>query len=67
MQKHAKPQTPKQPDPPAPNGPASIMPSVEVLILVYVILALFGFYLLYMYEPFSAQRLFNWLFGPWIS
>lgn len=66
MQKHAKPLRPKEPDPPAPSPTNSIMPSVEVLILVYVILALFGFYLLYMYEPFSVQRLFNWAFGRWI-
>jgi hypothetical protein len=66
MQKNAKPLTPKNPEPPAPKDSEPLLPSAEMLILVYVVFVLFGFYLLYMYEPISVQRLFNWLFGRWV-
>lgn len=46
------------------KDPESLIPSVEMIIVVYVVLALFGFYVLYMYEPVSVHRLFSWLFGP---
>jgi hypothetical protein len=42
------------------------MPSLESVILVYVVLALFGFYLLYMYEPISVHFLFARLFDPFV-
>jgi hypothetical protein len=37
-----------------------------MIILVYVVFVLFGFYLLYMYDPVSMHRLFSWLFNRWI-
>lgn len=51
---------------PIPKEPESIIPSLEMIILVYVVFVLFGFYLLYMYDPVSVHRLFSWLFNPFI-
>ena len=43
------------------------MPSVlQTILIIYVVLALFGFYLLYMYEPISVHLLFSRLFNPLI-
>ena len=38
-----------------------------MIIVVYVVFVLFGFYLLYMYDPVSMHRLFSWLFNPFIE
>ena len=40
------------------------MPSLESIIFVYVVFVLFGFYILYMYDPVSVHLLFSRLFTP---
>lgn len=42
------------------------MPKLSSLLLVYVVLVLFGLYIVYMYEPVSVHRLFSRLFNPLI-
>jgi hypothetical protein len=43
------------------------MPSVlQSILIIYVVLVLFGFYLLYMYEPISVHWLFSRLFNPFL-
>jgi hypothetical protein len=43
------------------------MPNIlDVIIVVYVVLVLFGFYLIYLYEPSSVHWLFSRLFTPLI-
>ena len=42
------------------------MPSFQSIIVVYVVLALFGFYILYMYEPISVHFLLSRLFDPFV-
>ena len=38
------------------------MPSLGMLLLVYAVFVLFGWYLLYMYQPHAMHRFFSWLF-----
>jgi hypothetical protein len=43
------------------------MPNIlDVILIVYVVLVLFGFYLIYMYDPHSVHWLFSRLFNPLI-
>jgi len=43
------------------------MPNIfQAILIVYVVLVLFGFYLVYMYEPVSVHLLFSRLFNPLI-
>jgi hypothetical protein len=43
------------------------MPSVlQPILIIYVVLVLFGFYLVYMYEPISVHWLFSRLFHPFL-
>ena len=43
------------------------MPNMlDVILIVYVVLVLFGFYLIYMYEPSSVHWLFSRLFNALI-
>jgi hypothetical protein len=43
------------------------MPNIlDVIMIVYVVLVLFGFYLIYMYDPHSVHWLFSRLFNPLI-
>ena len=36
----------------------------EFLLVLYVVCALFGFYVVYMYDPVSVHLLFSRLFNP---
>jgi hypothetical protein len=38
----------------------------EFLLVLYVVCALFGFYVVYMYDPVSVHLLFSRLFNPLI-
>jgi hypothetical protein len=40
------------------------MPAFPWIIITYVVFVLFGFYLIYMYEPHTISYLFNWIFTP---
>ena len=40
------------------------MPSFQSILVIYLVLVLFGLYILYMYEPLSAHFLFSRLFWP---
>jgi hypothetical protein len=42
------------------------MPAFHWIIIVYVVFVLFGFYLLYMYEPITTHWLFSRIFTPFI-
>ena len=42
------------------------MPSFQSILAVYVVLVLFGFYLLYMYDPLSVHFLLTRLFSPFV-
>lgn len=42
------------------------MPSLQSIIIVYVVLVLFGFYILYMYDPISVHLLLSRLFEPFV-
>jgi hypothetical protein len=55
------------PNPPTPKDSDSVVPSLEMIIVVSVVFVLFAWYLIYMYEPFVVQRLFHFLFDPFIS
>ncbi len=39
---------------------------LQTIIIVYLVVVLFGFYLLYMYEPISVHWLFSRLFNPFL-
>jgi hypothetical protein len=58
---------PTDPKLPTAKDSDSIVPSLEMIIVVYVVLVLFAWYLIYMYAPFTVQRLFHFLFDPLIS
>ena len=42
------------------------MPSFQSILVIYLVLVLFGLYILYMYEPLSAHFLFSRLFGQFV-
>jgi hypothetical protein len=44
----------------------SVIPSLEAVILVYVVFVLFGAYITYMYYPLTVRHLFNALFAGWV-
>ena len=50
-----------------PKDPASLMPSLGMILVVYAVFVIFGWYLLYMYDPITMHRLFSRLFGPFID
>ena len=46
---------------------SAAMPNIlDVILIVYVVLVLFGFYLIYSYEPSSVHWLLSRLFNPLI-
>jgi hypothetical protein len=42
------------------------MPAFHWIVITYVVFVLFGFYLLYMYEPITTHYLFSRIFTPLI-
>jgi hypothetical protein len=42
------------------------MPAFPWIVITYFVFVLFGFYLLYVYEPISTHYLFSWIFNPLI-
>ncbi len=42
------------------------MPAFPWIVITYFVFVLFGFYLLYMYEPISTHYLFSRIFNPFI-
>jgi hypothetical protein len=44
----------------------ALMPAFHWIIITYVVFVLFGFYLLYMYEPVTTHYVFSRIFNPFI-
>jgi hypothetical protein len=42
------------------------MPAFPWIVITYVVFVLFGFYLIYMYDPITTHRMFSWIFNPFI-
>jgi hypothetical protein len=42
------------------------MPAFPWIVITYFVFVLFGFYLLYMYEPISTHYLLSRIFNPFI-
>jgi hypothetical protein len=42
------------------------MPAFPWIVITYFVFVLFGFYLLYMYEPITTHYLFSRIFNPFI-
>jgi hypothetical protein len=46
------------------TGGARMRTSFRGILVLYIVLVLFGFYILYMFEPVSMHLLLSRLFGP---
>jgi hypothetical protein len=62
-----RPLAKKTPARPRPNDPASLVPRMGMVLLVYVVIVIFIWYLIYEYDPITIHRFFSWLFNRFIT